>query len=105
MIKRFTFQIDNVETEGDLGPLSSNASRQLNIFRHDCHSLSVDGAQVGVLEQSDEIRLGGLLKGHHGGGLESEIGLEILGNFPDQALERELPDQQFGRLLVATDLS
>jgi hypothetical protein len=40
----------------------------------------VDGAQVGVLEERDEVRLNGLLESTDGRGLEAEIGLEILGN-------------------------
>ena len=39
------------------------------------HTLGVDGSQVGVLEERDEVSLGGLLKGHDGGGLEAEIRL------------------------------
>ena len=38
-------------------------------------TLSVDGSQVGVLEERDEVGLGSFLKGHDSGGLETEIGL------------------------------
>jgi hypothetical protein len=31
--------------------------------------------------------------------------LEILGNLADQTLEGQLPDQEIGRLLVATDFA
>ena len=53
----------------------------------------MDGAQVGVLEQADEVGLGRLLQGHHGGALEPQVGLEVLGDLPDQALEGQLADQ------------
>jgi hypothetical protein len=43
----------------------------------------VDGAEVGVLEEGDEVRLDGLLESTDGGGLESEIRLEVLGNLTD----------------------
>ena len=46
----------------------------------DGDTLGVDGAQVGVLEQGDEVRLDGLLQSTNGGGLEAEIGLEVLGD-------------------------
>ena len=46
----------------------------------DGNTLGVNGAQVGVLEQGDEVRLDGLLKSTNGGGLEAEIGLEVLGD-------------------------
>lgn len=49
-------------------------------YRLDGDTLGVDGAQVGVLEERDEVGLDGLLQGTNGGGLEAEIGLEVLGN-------------------------
>lgn len=65
----------------------------------------MDGAQVGVLEEGDEVGLDGLLKSTDGGGLEAEVGLEVLGNLTDQTLEGELADEQLSGLLVATDLT
>ena len=69
---------------------------------HDCHPLGVDGAEVGVLEEGDEVRLGGLLESDDGGSLESEIILEILGDLADKALEGQLADEELGGLLVYT---
>ena len=80
----------------------------------------MDGSQVGILEQRDEVSLSGLLKGHDGGGLEAQIrlgsrglnhgawgnntdretNLEILSNLTNKTLERQLADQELGRLLV-----
>lgn len=65
----------------------------------------MDGAQVGVLEERDEVSLDGLLESADGGRLEAEVGLEVLGDFTDQALEGKLADEELGRLLVATDLT
>ena len=65
----------------------------------------MDGAQVGVLEERDEVGLNGLLESTDGRGLETEIGLEVLGDLTDQTLEGELPDQELSGLLVATDLT
>jgi len=65
----------------------------------------VDGAQIGVFEEADQISLASLLQGADGSGLEPEIGLEILGNLPDQTLEGQLADEQLGGLLVTPDLS
>ena len=45
------------------------------------------------------------LKGTNGLGLEAEIGFEILGNFTNKSLEGQLSDQEFGRLLVTTNLT
>ena len=41
----------------------------------DGNTLGVDGSQVGVLEEGDEVSLGGLLESHHSRRLEAEIGL------------------------------
>mgnify|MGYP005735125305 CR=1 FL=1 len=65
----------------------------------------MDGAEVGVLEEADEVSLGRLLEGEDGGGLEPEVGLEVLGDLADEALEGELADEQLGRLLVPADLT
>ena len=40
----------------------------------------MDGAQVGVLEEGDEVRLDRLLESADGRRLEAEIGLEVLGD-------------------------
>ena len=65
----------------------------------------MDGAQVGVLEQSDEVSLGSFLEGENGRRLEAEIGLEVLGDFTDEPLEGELPDEELGALLVSADFT
>merc|ERR1719266_1232091 len=78
--------------------------RQLDVLWHDGHTLGVDGAQIGVLEQTDQVGLTGLLQSPNGGTLEPEICLEILGNLPHQPLEGQLPDEKLGGLLVTPDL-
>eukprot|EP00618_Florenciella_parvula_P014003 CAMPEP_0119535604 /NCGR_PEP_ID=MMETSP1344-20130328/48610_1 /TAXON_ID=236787 /ORGANISM="Florenciella parvula, Strain CCMP2471" /LENGTH=234 /DNA_ID=CAMNT_0007577303 /DNA_START=177 /DNA_END=881 /DNA_ORIENTATION=+ len=88
-----------------LGALAADAAGKLDVLRHDGHALGVDGAEVGVLEEADEVGLGGLLKRHDGGALEAEVGLEVLGDLADEALERELADEELGRLLVLADLA
>ena len=65
----------------------------------------MDGAEVGVLEEGDQVSLRGLLESADGVRLEAEVGLVVLGNLTHEALERELADQELGRLLVATDLT
>jgi len=65
----------------------------------------VDGAQVGVLKQTDEVSLAGLLEGHDGRALEAEVSLEVLGDLTDKALEGQLADEELGGLLVSSDLT
>ncbi len=87
-----------------LSALATDPARQLDVLGHDGHPLGVDGRQVGVLEQADQVGLGRLLQGQDGGRLEAQVGLEVLGDLADQALEGQLADQQVGRLLVLADL-
>ena len=85
--------------------LSTDAAGELDVLGHDGHSLGVDGAEVGVLEESHEVSLSGLLEGHHSGRLEAEVGLEVLGDFSHKSLEGQLADEKLGRLLITTDLT
>ena len=87
------------------GPLPANAARKLDVLGHDRDALGVDRAEVGVLEEADEVGLGGLLEREDGRALEAEVGLEVLGDLADEALERELADQEVRGLLVPADLA
>ena len=77
-----------------LRALTADAARELDVLRHDRDALGVDRAQVGVLKEADEVRLGRLLEGEDSGALEAEVGLEVLRDLAHEALERELADQQ-----------
>ena len=88
-----------------LSTLTADTAGKLDILGHDGNTLGVDGAQVGVLEQTNEVSLRGLLEGHDGGGLETEVSLEVLGDLTHKTLERQLADQELGGLLVTTDLT
>ena len=89
----------------DLSTFPTDSSCQLDVFWHDGDPLGVDGAQVGVLKQTNKVGLAGLLEGHDGRALEAKVGLEVLGDLPDQALEGQLADEQLGGLLVPPDLT
>ena len=78
----------------ELGALSSDPPGQLDVLGHDGDPLGVDGTQVGVLEEPHEVGLTGLLESHHGGALEAEVGLEILGDLSDETLEGQLGNKQ-----------
>ena len=74
----------------NLVALATEAAGQLDILGLDSDALGVDGAQVGVLEERDEVGLHGLLESADGGGLETEIALEVLGDFTDLFAVRTL---------------
>ena len=65
----------------------------------------MDGAQVGVFEESYKVGLGSFLEGHDGRGLEAEVSLEVLGDFTDKTLEGEFADEELSALLVTADLT
>jgi histone H3 len=88
-----------------LGSLTTDAAGELDVLGHDGDTLGVDSAKVGVLEESDEVSLAGLLESHDGGALETEVGLEVLGDLTDETLEGEFPQEELGGLLVTTDLT
>ena len=69
------------------------------------YQISVFGVGMHTLEQGDEVSLNGFLESTDSRGLESEIGLEVLSNFPDETLEGELADQELSRFLVTTDFT
>ncbi|KUF77361.1 Peroxisome biogenesis protein 2 [Phytophthora nicotianae] len=96
---------DAIQDSDNLRTLATDATSQLNVLGHDRDTLGVDGAQVRVLEQTHKVSLGGLLQGQDGRTLETQVGLEVLGDFTHQTLERQLADQKLRRLLVTTDLT
>ena len=57
-----------------LSPLAANPPIQLNVLGHD-RPLGVDGAQVGVLEQTHQVCFRSLLQGKHRMALETQISL------------------------------
>ena len=89
----------------DLGAFSTDAASELDVLGHDGDPLGVDGAEVGVLEETDQVGLRSLLKGHHSGRLEAEVRQEVLSDFTDETLEGQLADEELRGLLVAADLT
>ena len=71
--------------------LTAETAGELDVLALDGDTLGVDSAEVGVLEERDEVGLDGLLESTDGRALEAEVGLEVLGNLTnlcsDDALE------------------
>ena len=102
--KKGTFGFLGLGTK-DLSTLATDTAGQLDVLGHDGHTLGVDGAQVGVLEQTDQVSLAGLLQSHDGGALEAQIGLEVLSDLTHKTLEWQLADEELGGFLVTADLT
>ena len=90
---------------GDLGTLPTDSAGKLDVLGHDGDTLGMDGAQVGVLKETNKVGLAGLLEGHDGRALEPQVSLEVLGNLTDQTLEGQLADEELSGLLVSPDLT
>ena len=88
-----------------LSTLATDSPGQLDVLGHDGDPLGMDGTQVGVLKEANQVGLAGLLKSHDSRALEPQVSLEVLGNLPDQALEGQLADEQLSGLLVPPDLT
>ena len=93
------------ERSGCSRSLSSDSASELEVLWHDGDSLGVDGAEVGVFEESNEVSLGGFLEGEDGGALESEVVLELRGDLTDESLEGKLSDEELGALLESSDFT
>ena len=88
-----------------LSTLATDTAGKLDVLGHDGDTFGVDGAQVGVFKEPDEVGLGSFLESHDGRGLESEVSLEVLCDFTHQTLEGKLADEELSALLVTTDLT
>ena len=89
----------------NLSSLSTDSSGKLDVLWHDGDTLGMDGAQVGVLKQTNQISLTGFLESHDSRALEAEISFEVLCNLTDKTLEWQFPDEKLCALLVSTDLT
>lgn len=77
----------------------------MHVLDHDGDALCVDGAEVGVLKEVDEVGFCGFLEGLDGEGLEAELGPVLLGDLADEALEGQLADEKVAGLLELADFA
>ena len=89
----------------NLSTFSSDSSCQLDVLWHDGDPLCVDGAEIGVFEKTDQVSFWGFLQSCDSSRLESQVSLEILGDFTNQSLEWQFSDEQFSGFLVSSDLT
>lgn len=80
------------QARGHLSPFATDPASELNVLWHNSNPLSMDGAEISVLKKPNQVRFRSLLESSNSGALEAEIGLEVLGDFAHQPLERKLAD-------------
>jgi hypothetical protein len=68
--------------------LATDATSQLNVLGHNGDAFGVDGAQVGVFEETDEVSFARFLEGKNGRRLEAQVVVETLGDLADKALHK-----------------
>ncbi len=85
--------------------VSSDSSCEVEILLHDGHSLGVDGAQVGVLKETDEVGLSSFLHSEECLGLEPDLIINAFSDGADESLEGSSGHEEGGLLLVSLDLS
>lgn len=61
--ERKTCEGKEKDKEEHLSALPTDTARQLDVFGHDGDTLGVDGAEIGVLKQTHQVGLAGLLQG------------------------------------------
>ena len=76
--------------------VTTDSLGKLKVLGHDGDPLSVDGAEVGVFEEGDQVGLSCFLEGKHCLALEPDFLFELGGDLPHQSLEGQLPDEQVG---------
>ena len=77
----------------------------MNVLGHDGNALGMNGTQIGIFEETNQIGFRRFLKSRNGRRLEAKICLKLLGNFSNKTLEGKLPNQQLSRFLEAADLT
>ena len=90
---------------GASSAFATDSTGELDVLWHDGHTLGMDGAKVGIFEETNYICLGSFLQSANGSRLESEVLAKILSDFTNKTLEWELSDQELGPLLIFTDFT
>ena len=84
---------------------TTETASKLDILWLNSNSLCMDGSQIGVFKQTNKVSLGSFLERSYCCRLKTQVSLEVLGDFTNKSLERELADQELSGLLVTTDFS
>ena len=81
--------------------LAADSPGEVQVLLHDGHAARVDGAQVGIFEQTGKVALSGILESEKGRRLEAELGVNAVTDCTDESLERCLGYQELHRFLIS----
>lgn len=85
---------------------SNNPTKYASLASYKTHTQKIKSLFCRVKDTIWDVKSGvSYLQGSNSCTLETQICLEILCNFSDKSLERQLPDEQLSGLLVPTDLT
>ena len=88
-----------------LEAFSADAPSELHVFLHDGDSVGGNSAEIGILEQSSQVALGGFLKSEQGVSLEAQLTIDSVADGADESLEGCLGEEHLSGLLVLLDLA
>ncbi|KRY04119.1 hypothetical protein T12_5679, partial [Trichinella patagoniensis] len=95
----------NAEVGLVLSPFTTNPPGKLNVFRHDGHPLCMDSTKVCVFKETNKVGFCSFLQCKHCMALETQISLEVLGDFTHQPLKWKLADEKLRALLILANFS
>ena len=78
------------------GAFTTDAASELHILWHNGNTFGVDGAEVSVFKETNDVGFSGFLECKDCGALETKVVLEFGGNLTDESLEGELADEELG---------
>ena len=81
----FKFILNKIEIY--LGALPADATGKHHVLGADRDPLTMQGAEKGILEESNHVRLSGLLQSQDGAGLEAKFVAKLGRNFANEPLK------------------
>jgi len=74
--------------------VTSDSFGQLKVSGHDCDSFGMNGTQVGIFEERDEVSFSSFLKGQDSRRLESKFLFPFVSDLSDHSLEGEFSNEK-----------
>ena len=69
--------------KGNLRAFTAETTGELDVLGLNGDTLGVDGAEIGIFKERDEVSFDGFLEGTDSGRLEAQVRFEVLCDFTD----------------------